>query len=111
MTSTANLSDPVVVTAVFYPAEGSKEAALAAVEPAIAAVHWEPGCLLYALHDAPDGTLVMIEKWESVAHLDQHGKGEAVAALHTALDPHLAAPTKVTRLVPLPTGEESKGAL
>jgi quinol monooxygenase YgiN len=111
VTSTANLSDAVVVTAVFHPAEGSREAVLAALEPAIAAVHQEPGCLLYAIHDAPDGSLLMIEKWESAALLDQHGKGEAVAALHVALDGHLASPTEVTRLVPVPMGEKSKGAL
>lgn len=111
MTSTANAADPIVVTAVFHPAEGSHDAVVAALRPAIAAVHREPGCLLYAIHDAPDGTIVMIEKWESVALLDQHGKGEAVAALNASLKGLVASPTEVTRLVPVPVGEESKGAL
>ena len=111
VTASSNAPDPVVVTAIFHPAAGSRDAVLAALQPAIAAVHREPGCLLYAIHDAPDGTIVMIEKWESVALLDAHGKGEAVAALNVALVGLVAAPTEVARLVPLPMGEESKGAL
>jgi quinol monooxygenase YgiN len=106
-----NPSDPVVVTAIFHPANGEWDAVLAALQPAIAAVHEEPGCLLYAIHEAPDGSIVMIEKWETTALLDAHGKGAPVAALNVALRGHLAAPTEVTRLVPLPTGQESKGAL
>ncbi len=111
MTASLNPSDPVVVTAIFHPADGARDAVLAALEPAIAAVHQEPGCLLYAIHDAPDGSIVMIEKWETVALLDAHGKSEAVAALNVALKGLVAAPTEVARLVPLPMGEASKGAL
>ena len=111
VTASPSASGAIVVTAIFHPAEGSREAVLAALEPAITAVHGEPGCLLYAIHDAPDGTIVMIEKWESVALLDAHGRSEAVAALNVALRGLVAAPTQVARLVPLPMGEESKGAL
>ena len=75
VTASTDASDAIVVTAIFHPADGSRDAVLAALEPAIAAVHGEPGCLLYAIHDAPDGSIVMIEKWESVALLDAHGKG------------------------------------
>jgi quinol monooxygenase YgiN len=111
MAAPLNAVGPVVVTAIFHPAEGAHDAVVAALEPAIAAVHEEPGCLLYAIHDAPDGTIVMIEKWESVALLDAHGKGQAVAALNVALTGLVAAPTAVARLVPLPTGDAAKGAL
>ena len=111
MTAPSNAPDAIVVTAVFHPAAGARDAVLAALEPAIAAVHQEPGCLLYAIHDAPDGSIVMIEKWESVALLDVHGKSPAVAALNVALKGLVASPTEVTRLVPRPMGEESKGAL
>jgi len=111
VTVSLNPSDPVVVTAIFRPTNGAWDAVLAALEPAIAAVHEEPGCLLYAIHEAPDGSIVMIEKWETAALLDAHGKAAAVAALHVALTGYLAVPTEVTRLVPLPMGDESKGAL
>lgn len=111
MAAPSNASDPVVVTAIFHPADGSHDAVVAALEPAIAAVHAEPGCLLYAIHDAPDGSIVMIEKWESVALLDAHGTSPAVAGLNVALKGLVSSPTEVARLVPLPMGEESKGAL
>jgi quinol monooxygenase YgiN len=82
-----------------------------ALRPAIATVHGEPGCELYAIHDAPDGTIVMIEKWTSVRDLDDHGAGEAVRALNASLEGLLASPTEVTRLVPLPAGTEDQGRL
>jgi len=104
-------TDPVVVTAVFTPKEGRFDAVVAALHPAIAAVHEEPGCLLYAIHEAPDGTIVMIEKWASAQLLDEHGSGAAVADLNAALDGLVAKPTEVTRLVPIPAGTAAQGAL
>ena len=75
------------------------------------AVHAEPGCLLYAIHDAEDGTITMIEKWESVADLDAHGSGEAVVALQAATKDLLAEPATVVRMTPIPVGEPGVGAL
>ncbi|SEB64628.1 Quinol monooxygenase YgiN [Paramicrobacterium humi] len=105
------MSNPVVVTAVFYPAPGQYDAVYEALVPAIEAVHEEPGCELYAIHKHPDGTIVMIEKWESAELLDTHGEGEAVAKLNASLEGKVTRPTEVTRLEPLPVGESGKGAL
>ena len=102
---------PVVVAAYFYPCPGTRDQVLAALEPALAAVHEEDGCELYAIHDAPDGSIVMLEKWESAELLDAHGQGDPVARLNVALDGLLAQPAAVTRLVPLPVGDAAKGAL
>ena len=102
---------PVVVTAYFRPTEGQHDRVVDALRPAIAAVHSEPGCELYAIHDAPDGTIVMLEKWTSVDDLDAHGQGEAVRSLNAALDGLLASPVEVTRLSPLPAGTEDQGQL
>ena len=102
---------PVVVTAYFHPAPGKHDQVVEALRPAIAAVHEEPGCELYAIHDGPDGTIVMIEKWTSVGDLDDHGAGEAVRALNGSLEGLLASPTEVTRLAPLPAGNEDQGQL
>jgi quinol monooxygenase YgiN len=82
-----------------------------ALRPAIAAVHEEPGCKLYAIHDAPDGTIVMIEKCTSVQELDDQGAGKAVRELNASLEGLLASPVEVTRLVPLPAGTEEQGEL
>ena len=105
------MSASVVVTAYFRPAPGQHDRVVEALRPAIAAVHEEPGCELYAIHDAPDGTIVMIEKWASVHELDDHGGGDAVRALNSSLDGLLATPVEVTRLVPLPAGTEEQGQL
>lgn len=107
----SDTADPVVVTTYFYPRPGAHDQVLAALEPAIAAVHDEDGCELYAIHDAPDGSIVMLEKWTSAAELDAHGQGEPVATLNAALDGLLERPTAVTRLVPRPVGQPEKGAL
>ncbi|RLP76515.1 antibiotic biosynthesis monooxygenase [Mycetocola tolaasinivorans] len=101
----------VVVTAVFTPAEGKRAAVLDALRPAIQAVHHEPGCELYAIHDHPNGDIVMIEKWTSTELLDAHGEGLPVAALNRALETLLAGPVVVTRLTPIPVGDEIRGAL
>ena len=102
---------PVVVTAYFRPAPGQHDQVVEALQRAIPAVHEEPGCELYAIHDAPDGTIVMIEKWGSVGALDDHGAGEPVRALNASLEGLLASPTEVTRLVPLLAGTDKQGRL
>ena len=52
----------VIVTAVFYPKPGKKQELAEAMRRGIEAVHTEDGCELYAIHDAEDGTITMIEK-------------------------------------------------
>jgi len=105
------MTNPVVVPAVFVPAAGQHDAVVAALSPAIAAVHAEPGCLLYAIHDAPDGSIVMVEKWESAELLDAHGAGDAVAHLSASLAGMLERPVAVTRLAPIPAGTADQGQL
>lgn len=105
------MSGPVVVTAVFFPAEGQRDAVVEALHRGIPAVHEEVGCELYAIHDAPDGTIVMIEKWTTEADLDAHAVAAPVVAIRESLQGLVAAPTVVTRLVPLPVGDAQRGAL
>jgi quinol monooxygenase YgiN len=102
---------PVVVTAVFSPTPGRKDDLVEALRSTMPAVHAEPGCLLYAIHDAEDGTITMIEKWESVADLDAHGSGPAVAGLGAAIEGLVTAPAHVTRMTPIPVGEPGVGEL
>ncbi|RLP73537.1 antibiotic biosynthesis monooxygenase [Mycetocola manganoxydans] len=105
------MTDPIVVTAHFVPADGHFDAVYEALLPAIAAVHEEPGCILYAIHRTPENTILMIEKWESAELLDTHGAGPAVAGLNASLEGKLARPAEVTRLEPLPAGTEIQGSL
>ena len=69
---------PVVVTAVFHPSPGRTAELIDALRATIPGVHREEGCLLYAIHDAADGTITMIEKWTSAEALDAHASGDAV---------------------------------
>jgi quinol monooxygenase YgiN len=102
---------PIVVTAVFTPKAGALRHVAAALSPAIAEVHGEPGCLLYAIHEAPNGQIIMIEKWETAELLDAHGGGEAVKRLNASLKGLLQGPVEVTRLSPIPAGTEHQGTL
>jgi quinol monooxygenase YgiN len=105
------MSHAVVVTAVFTPVAGRREDLRAAIEGALPDVHAEDGCLLYALHDAADGTLVLIEKWESQELLDAHSTGEPVKRLRAAIDGLVDGPAAVVTMVPLPAGDPVKGRL
>ncbi|MDT0194310.1 putative quinol monooxygenase [Arthrobacter sp. AB6] len=101
----------IVVTAAFSPKEGAFDLVVAALSPAISEVHQEPGCLLYAIHEAPNNQILMIEKWESAALLDAHGQGEPVKRLNASLEGLLEKPVEVTRMVPIPAGTAQQGAL
>lgn len=109
--STSTPSAPIVVTAVFTPKPGEFDRVSDGLSRAIAEVHREPGCLLYAIHRDPDDRIVMIEKWESVELLDAHGAGTAVQGLGASIEGLLTEPAVVTRLVPIPAGTESQGQL
>jgi quinol monooxygenase YgiN len=101
----------VVVTAVFHPVEGHTAELIDALRATIPAVHDEQGCRLYAIHDAEDGTITMIEKWDSQDDLDAHAGGPAVQALQSAVAGLVAKPATVTTMTPLPVGSAEKGQL
>ncbi len=105
------MSEPVVVTAVFTPKDGALDDLVDLLSVAIAEVHGEEGCLLYAIHRDPAGKLVMIEKWSSVELLDTHGSSPAVTRLGGDAAGLLAGPVVVTRLVPIPAGTTEQGQL
>ena len=101
----------IVVTAVFHPAEGRKAELIDALRVSIPAVHQEQGCRLYAIHDAEDGTITMIEKWDTHEALAAHAAGTAVKTLEAAVADLIARPTTVTTMTPLPAGTIEKGKL
>ena len=101
----------VVVTAVFHPAEGRTAELVDALRATIPAVHEERGCRLYAIHDADDGTITMIEKWDSRDDLAAHAGSPAVKALQDAVGGLVALPTIVTTMTPLPAGTATQGEL
>ena len=102
---------PVVVLALFTPKPDTRDELVAALQKSIPAVHQEEGCEQYAIHDAADGTITMIEKWTSAELLDRHTYGPAVTALNTAIADFVVAPPVVTTMTPIPAGTQAQGEL
>jgi quinol monooxygenase YgiN len=102
----------VIIVATAYPAPEHREEVIAAFEKAIGRVHAdEDGCELYALHEGPDGRLVMIEKYASDEAVAAHRGAAGRAGLREALNGKLAAAMDVQVLAPHPAGSPVKGAL
>jgi quinol monooxygenase YgiN len=100
----------VIMVATVFPAPDRRAEVVKDLEAAIARVHEEPGCELYALHQGRD-RLVMIEKWASQEALAEHGKSPTVAELHAVLDGKLIADLDIQMLTPHPAGTARQGAL
>jgi quinol monooxygenase YgiN len=77
----------------------------------IPAVHDEQGCKLYAIHAAEDGTITMIEKWDSREALAAHATGPVGKELGAAVAELIAQPTTVTTMTPLPARTPEQGEL
>ncbi|WP_198588277.1 putative quinol monooxygenase [Geodermatophilus chilensis] len=101
----------VVVVATITPQPEHAQAVREAVLAAVPQVHGEDGCQRYALHEARDGSLVMIEQWASPEALAAHGKGEPFTELSRQLEGKLAGAPALQVLQPLPTGDDGKGTL
>ncbi|MGY1711464.1 putative quinol monooxygenase [Geodermatophilus sp. SYSU D00758] len=102
---------PIVVVATISPQAEHAAEVREAVLAAVPQVHQEPGCARYALHEAQDGRLVMVEQWESPQALAAHGKGEALTELGRRLEGKLTAAPEVVVLTAVPAGDPGKGAL
>jgi len=102
----------IIVVATAFPVPEHREEVIATFEAAEEKVHAEEdGCELYALHEGPDGRLVMIEKYASEEAVAAHRAGAGLAALAAALKGKLSAPMDVQVLTPHPAGSPTKGAL
>jgi quinol monooxygenase YgiN len=102
----------IVIVATITPKPEFRDDVIAALEKAADAVGAaEEGCLLYAPHEAADGSLVMIEKYADQAAFEAHGTGEGLKALIGELNGKLASPMDVKILTPHPAGRPDKGAL
>jgi quinol monooxygenase YgiN len=100
----------VVVVATIRPLPHEVDAVRTAILAAVPLVHAEPGCELYAMHEA-DGTFVMVERWESPEALRVHGKAEALTTLGQRLAGRLTGAPEVRRLTPVPAGDAVKGTV
>ena len=101
---------PVVIVAAFTAKPESVDAVRAACAEAVEAVHDEPGCQLYSLHQTGE-TFVFIEQWADGDALAAHGAAPALAALLAGLGGHLAGAPDIKMLEPIPAGDPAKGQL
>lgn len=101
---------PVVVVASFTAKPESVDAVRDACTRAVGAVHSEPGCELYALHEA-NGTFVFVEQWADDDALKTHSTAPAIGALFGAVGEHLDGAPDIKMLQPVPAGDADKGQL
>src|ERR1700754_305723 len=101
---------PVVVVATMKAKPESIDAVREAGKKAVEAVHSEPGCELYSLHEA-DGTFVFVEQWADADALKTHSAAPAVGALFGTLGEHLDGAPDIKMLTPVVAGDPSKGQL
>jgi quinol monooxygenase YgiN len=100
----------VVTVATFFVTAEHRAEVVAAIEEAIARVHEEPGCELYALHEGAD-RLVMIEKWRDPEVVQAHAKGAAFADLFAKIKDKLNGELDIQVLEPHPAGTPEQGQL
>jgi quinol monooxygenase YgiN len=101
---------PVVVVATMTAKPESVDTVRDACKQAIEAVHQEPGCELYALHES-NGTFVFVEQWADEQALQRHSTAPAVATLFGTVGEHLDGAPDIKMLSPVVAGDPSKGAL
>ena len=100
--------NPVVVVATLTAKPESVDAVRAACTQAIDAVHQEPGCELYSLHEA-NGTFVFVEQWADEEALKTHSTAPAIGALFGAIGQHLDGAPDIKMLQPVVAGDPRQG--
>ena len=101
---------PITVVATMKAKPESVETVRDACKKAIEAVHQEPGCDLYSLHEA-DGTFVFVEQWTDADALKTHSTAPAVGALFGTVGEHLDGAPDIKMLQPVVAGDPTKGQL
>jgi quinol monooxygenase YgiN len=101
---------PVVVVATMKAKPESVDAVRDACKRAIEAVHPEPGCELYALHEA-DGTFVFVEQWADAEALKTHSTAPGVTMLFGEVGELLDGAPDIKMLQPVVAGDPAKGRL
>jgi quinol monooxygenase YgiN len=102
---------PVVVVATLKAKPESVEAVREAGKKALAGVHEEPGCDLYSLHEAEDGTFIFVEQWADAEALKTHSTAPAVGAFFGEIGEHLEGAPDIKLLQTVVGGDPAKAHL
>ena len=106
MESNSDAKPRFIVVAVFYPNEGSADLVKSVLAEVVPKVHEEPGVEFFALHEAADGRLCLIEAWESRQIWVEHGNADTVKEIVERTSGLLAKPIDVLELHGVPAGGE-----
>ena|ERR1700757_1072666 len=101
---------PVVVVATMTAKPESVDTVREVCKRAVEAVHAEPGCDLYALHEAK-GTFVFVEQWADADALKTHSSAPGATTLFAEVGPHLDGAPDIKLLQPVVAGDPAKGQL
>ncbi|HEX9834484.1 MAG TPA: putative quinol monooxygenase [Mycobacterium sp.] len=99
---------PVVIVATMTAKRESVDTVRDACKKAVEAVHQEPGCQVYALHEA-DNTFVFVEQWADADAVQAHSTAPAVGELFGTIGEHLDGAPDVQVLQPVVAGDPTKG--
>lgn len=102
---------PVTVVATLPVKPESVETVRGILTRTIEAVHGEPGCDLYSLHEADGGLFVFVEQWADADALNTHSKAPAVTQMFADLGDHLAGAPDIKVAQAVPAGDPAKGQL
>lgn len=102
---------PVVVVATMKAKPESVDLVRTACVEAVDAVHGEPGCELYSLHEADGGTFVFVEQWADADALKTHSTAPAIGKLFGTIGEHLDGAPDIKMLAPVVAGDPAKGQL
>jgi quinol monooxygenase YgiN len=101
---------PIVVVATITAKPESIDTVREVCKRTIEAVHKEPGCELYALHET-NGTFVFVEQWADQDALKTHSTAPAATAMTADLREHIDGSPDIKVLRPVAAGEPAKGLL
>jgi quinol monooxygenase YgiN len=104
------MSNPITVVATMTAKPESVDTVRDACKAAIEAVHQEPGCQLYSLHES-NGTFVFVEQWADEDALKTHSTAPAVGALFGTVGEHLDGAPDIKMFTPVVAGDPAKGQL
>jgi quinol monooxygenase YgiN len=101
---------PVVVVATMTVKPESVNTVREILTEAVEAVHDEPGCQLYSLHQSGE-TFVFVEQWADEEALKTHSTAPAIGKMFGAAGEHLAGAPDIKMLTPVVAGDPDKGQL
>jgi quinol monooxygenase YgiN len=101
---------PVVVVATLTPKPESVDTVRDILKKTVPAVHDEPGCELYTLHES-NGTFIFVEVWADADALQTHSTAPAATGMFKEVGEHLAEAPDIKVAQPIPAGDPAKGQL